>query len=151
MKLTGSCHCRNVTFELDWSPDPGEIPARACGCSFCAKHGGLWTATPTGSLRVAVRSPGRVSAYAFGTGTARFHVCADCGAVPVVTSEISGRLYGVVSVRALDDVDRALVREAPASFDGEPVEARLARRAKGWIPDVRFVAAADDRAGAKPA
>jgi hypothetical protein len=24
---------------LTWDPEPAEIPARACNCSFCIKHG----------------------------------------------------------------------------------------------------------------
>ena len=52
MLIRGSCHCGNISFELNWLPDPTEIPARACNCSFCTKHGGVWTSLPTGSLRI---------------------------------------------------------------------------------------------------
>jgi hypothetical protein len=139
MRIIGSCHCGNITFVLDWRPDPQEIPARACGCSFCVKHGGVWTGHPDARLRVRVRVPGRVSPYTFGTRTAEFHTCSDCGIVPVVTSRIEGRLYAVVSVNAFDDVDAARLRRAPASFDGESEGDRLARRRKNWIGTVEFV------------
>jgi hypothetical protein len=43
MLISGRCHCGNISFALDWQPEPSEIPARACTCSFCAKHGGVWT------------------------------------------------------------------------------------------------------------
>lgn len=86
-----------------------------------------------------MRDPSLVSRYAFGTGTAEFHVCARCGIVPVVTSRIDGRLYAVVSVNAFEGVDAALLHRAPASFDREDEAARLARRARHWIPEVRFV------------
>jgi hypothetical protein len=59
--------------------------------------------------------------------------------VPVVTSEIDGRTYAVVSVRAFENVDPALVQQAEVSFDGEGQGDRLARRQRNWIPDVRFV------------
>ena len=52
MLLIGACHCGNISFALRWEPEPTEIPARACSCSFCSKLGGLWTSCPTGSLRV---------------------------------------------------------------------------------------------------
>jgi hypothetical protein len=139
MVIHGSCHCGNISFELDWSPEPSEILARACGCSFCTRHGGVWTSNPDGSLRVHVTEPSLVSRYAFGTGTAVFHVCARCGSVPVVTSLIDDHLYAVVSVNAFNDVAPSLVRRAPASFDGESVEARLARRKRNWIADVQYV------------
>ena len=139
MDITGSCHCRNISFRLAWRPDPTEIQARACSCSFCVKHGGVWTSNPQGALEVAVRDGSQVRDYAFGTKTARFLVCARCGAVPVVTSEIDGRTYAVVSVNAFDNVDPALLKRASASFEGESDADRLARRVRNWIPQVTFV------------
>jgi hypothetical protein len=88
MLISGRCHCGNIFFALAWRPEPSEIPARAC--SFCAKHGGVWTSCPTGSLTVSVKDRTRASKYAFGTKTAEFHVCTGCGVVPVVTSRIDG-------------------------------------------------------------
>ena len=141
MLIRGSCHCGNIAFRLDWSPDPAEIHGRVCDCTFCVKHGGVWTSYPKGALEVAIRDPSKVSRYAFGTKTADFHVCTGCGAVPLVTSEIEGRTYAVVSVNAFDNVDRAMLRTQPASFDREDVGARLDRRKSRWIASVRFVPA----------
>jgi hypothetical protein len=141
MVLDGSCHCGNIRFTLDWNPDPVEIPARACGCSFCVKHGGVWTSFPAGRLRVAIRELARVSRYAFGTKTAEFHVCADCGVAPVVTSTIDDRVFAVVSVNAFDGAQMANLKKSPASFDGESEGDRLARRKRNWIADVEFVEA----------
>jgi len=140
MRISGSCHCGNITFSLDWRPEPAEIPARACSCSFCLKHGGLWTSCPMGSLRITIRQPALVSRYSFGTRTAEFHVCSSCGVVPVVTSRIDGRLYAVVSVNAFQDVDPALLKRAAAKYDGESESARLARRKLNWIADVEVQA-----------
>jgi hypothetical protein len=144
MLIRGKCHCGNISFALAWNPDPAEIPARACTCSFCAKHGGVWTSSPSGALEVSIKDASLVSTYAFGTRTAEFHVCARCGIVPVVTSRIDGRLYAVVSVNAFEGVDPALLRRAPASFEGEGTDSRLARRKRSWIADVRFVACGSD-------
>lgn len=139
MRITGSCHCGNIRFTLDWKPDPLEIPARACGCSFCVKHGGVWTSNPAGVLRVILRDAQRVSRYEFGTKTADFHVCTVCGVAPLVTSRIEGRIYAVVSVNAFDDVEASRLRRMPATFDGESRGDRLARRKRNWIGDVEFV------------
>lgn len=84
-----------------------------------------------------------VSTYAFGTKTADFHICSRCGVAPVVTSNIDGRVYAVVSVNAFEGVDPALLDRAPASFDGEGVDDRLSRRKRNWIPDVEFVSNGD--------
>jgi hypothetical protein len=140
MRITGGCHCGNIAFTLDWRPEPQEIPARACGCSFCVKHGGVWTSCPEGALRVRVKDAHLERRYAFGTKTADFHVCRDCGVVPVVTSRIEGRLYAVVNVNTFDNVAPERLRRAPASFDGESEGNRLARRQRHWIGDVEFLA-----------
>lgn len=139
MRITGRCHCRNISFVLDWKPEPVEIPARACTCSFCTRHGGVWTSCPTGSLKISVRSPSHVSTYVFGTKTAEFHVCATCGVVPVVTSRIDGRLYAVVNVNTFEDVDPSRLKRGSATFDGEDEAQRLARRTHNWIADVEFM------------
>jgi hypothetical protein len=83
----------------------------------------------------------RVSNYVFGTKTAEFHVCTACGVVPVVTSRIDGRLYAVVSVNAFENVEPALLRRAPATFEGENEQVRLSRCKRNWIADVQFDAA----------
>ena len=138
MVISGSCHCGNISFRLNWEPEPTEIPARACTCSFCTKHGGVWTSCPTGSVTATIREPAQVSKYSFGTKTADFHVCKSCGGVPIVTSRIDGKLYAVVSVNAFEGVDPSLLKRASIAFDAEDEETRLARRARHWIPNVVF-------------
>jgi hypothetical protein len=138
MLINGKCHCGNIAFTLDWDGDPPEIPARACSCSFCVKHGGVWTSNPKSALVVTIRDTTLMSAYTFGTRTATFHVCTRCGTVPLVTSNIAGHLYAVVNVNAFDNVDGAWLRHAAASFDSEAIESRLERRKRNWIADVRI-------------
>jgi hypothetical protein len=138
MQIHGRCHCGNISLSLTWKHDPAEIPARACSCSFCIKHGGVWTSDPHARLVVTVRDRALVSDYRFGTGTADFHCCSRCGVVPVVSCRIDGRLHAVVSVNALEDVEPALLRRAAASFEGEDTGARLERRRRNWIADVEF-------------
>lgn len=153
MVITGACHCGNISFELTWDPDPAEIPARACNCSFCVKHHGVWTSNPGGTLTVTVADPSQVSDYFFGTRTARFHVCARCGVVPLVTSLLDDKLHAVVNVNAFDNVAPSLLRPDSVSFEGESIELRLARRRRNWISDVRWAGLPIDAAiyTAKPA
>src|SRR5438034_262314 len=73
--INGKCHCGNIGLVLEWPEDaPLRIPARACGCSFCVKHGGVWTSNPRSALAVVIHDPSRLSKYAFGTRTAIFHL-----------------------------------------------------------------------------
>lgn len=139
MLISGSCHCGNIRFELLWQPEPTTIPARACTCSFCTKHGGVWTSCPTGSLTVMIAEPASAARYVFGTKTAQFHICTKCGVVPVVSTEIGRTLYAVVNVNAFQGVDRSLLTHASASFDAEDEQSRLSRRKRNWTPNVKFV------------
>jgi hypothetical protein len=138
MNIVGRCHCGNISFALEWPGDAAEIPARACGCTFCTKHGGVWTSNPRATLAVTIVDAKLHSRYAFGTHTADFHVCARCGVVPVVTSEIDGNTYAVVNVNAFENVEPQRLRSAGADFEGEATDARLARRVRNWIGDVRL-------------
>jgi hypothetical protein len=133
MPIAGRCHCGNIRFELDWTPEPAEIPARACDCSFCRRHGAVWTACPTASLRITIAESSRTSRYAFDTRTADFLVCSHCGIVPAVTSRIDGRLYAVVNVNTLENVESLRLRHASVSLEGENENERLDRRKHNWI------------------
>ena len=139
MVIHGRCHCGNIGFELNWDADPPRIPARACDCTFCVKHGGVWTSNPRARLVVSVADPSLVSTYEFGTRTASFHVCSRCGAVPLVTCDIDGHVYAVVNVNTFENVDPGWLQRSSASFDGEDVASRLARRRRNWIADVALM------------
>jgi hypothetical protein len=144
MLIHGKCHCGNISFLLTWEPSPSEIPARACMCSFCTKHGGVWTSLPSGILKVVVKDASLVSRYAFGTRTAEFHICTQCGVVPVVTSRIDDRLYAVVSVNAFEDIDPSLLHHASMNLDVEGAKSRLARRKRNWIANVQYIEEASE-------
>jgi hypothetical protein len=138
LSIPGSCHCGNLRFTLDWPGPTDPLPARACSCSFCQKHGGVWTAHPAAALVLQVGDPALHQRYRFGTQTADFHVCTRCGAAPFVTCVIDGHEYAVVSVRAFDGFDPTRLAIAPADFDGEGTDARLERRRQRWIGNVRW-------------
>lgn len=138
----GQCHCQNISYQLCW-PEDEVMPARACGCSFCQMHGGVYTSHTKARLEATLASPELVSLYTQGTQTASFYVCMRCGVVPFVTSDIDGRLYAVVNVNTLvqGETTEPSVTKAPAeargtSFDHETQEERLRRRQRSWIPNV---------------
>ena len=139
MMIEGGCHCGNLRFELDWEGESPDIAARTCDCSFCVKHGATWTSNPKARLAISILDDALHTKYLFGTATAEFHVCAKCGIPAVVTSRIGDRLYAVVNVNTFENVPASKISRAPASFQAEEVEGRLARRARNWIGDVRFV------------
>ena len=136
MNIEGKCHCGNITYVLRWPGEDAEIPVRACGCTFCTKHGGTYTSHPDGELAAVVHDEALVSRYEFGTGTAEFHVCSRCGVVAFVTSLIEGNLYAVVNVNSFEGVDPSRFSRAATDFDGETTASRLDRRKRIWIPSV---------------
>lgn len=138
MRIEGRCHCGNISYVLDWPEDGTAIPVRACGCTFCTKHGGAWTSHRDSELIVMVGDQSLVSKYRFGTETAVFHVCSRCGAVPLVTSAIEDRLYAVVNVNTFEGVNPSSFVRTPVSFDGEDTGGRLERRKRNWIRTVRI-------------
>jgi len=136
-QINGSCHCGNVCFTFDWPADQSEIPVRACTCSFCQKHGGRWTSHPSGQFSLQVATSARMTIYRFGSETADFHVCANCGVVPIVTCWIEDQRFAVVNANSFIDIDGARLVEMPMNFDAEPTQARLARRRTTWTPEAR--------------
>ena len=138
MLIVGNCHCGNIAFSLDWPGDAAEIPARACGCTFCVRHGAVWTSNPAGRLWVRLRNEKRVNTYRFGTGTAFFHICEMCGCVPFVASKVDEQRYAVVNVNLFVNVEASRLRRVAADFEGEALGARLARRKRTWIADVKI-------------
>lgn len=140
MRIEGKCHCGNIRYSLDWPGHLTDIKVRACGCSFCTKHGGRWTSHRDSRLVAEIGDSSLVSKYRFGTATADFFVCARCGAVPFVTSEIDDHVYAVVNVNTFDGIDPSALVTTAANFDGEGTGARLERRKNYWIRDVRITA-----------
>jgi hypothetical protein len=137
MHIEGACHCGAMRFALAW-PDDARIPARACGCTFCTKHGASWTAHPDARLRIHATTPAHWQRYTCGTQTADFHVCRHCGVPIAATSRIDDHVYAVVNINTFEDVDASLFDRSRSDFDGEAVDDRLARRRTRWIADVRF-------------
>jgi hypothetical protein len=139
-----------MAFTLDWPASVPDIVARACGCSFCVKHGGAWTSDRNARLAIWLRRADGVARYAFGTETAEFLVCGRCGVVPVVTSGIAGHTYAVVNVNTFDNPDSLNLRRQPAQFSGEAMQARLERRQRHWIADVSIATGSPGDAPASP-
>ena len=132
LSLHGSCHCGRVSVELR-TQSPTLPVARACGCSFCTKHGAAWTSDPQGELVLSHGAPDDIRRYRFGLGITDFIICAHCGVPCVAVGMVDDRLLGVVNINTMDRLSD-FAPANPASFDGEETEDRLARRRKGWTP-----------------
>jgi len=132
--LRGRCHCGNISFEFDSRLTPPELPVRACQCGFCRAHGALSTSDPDGRVSISFTSPARVTRYRFGTRTADFLICADCGAYVAAVTEVAGRSYAVLNINTFDARDAFIAALQPMDYEGETPGRRRARRAERWTP-----------------
>lgn len=105
---------------------------RRCGCGFCRRHGGVYTADPMGHLTVTA-AKGALGRYRFGHRTADFLLCAHCGVLVAVAAEIDGVLRGVVNLAVMDP-QPDLSSDIPVmDFEEESEEDRTNRRRRNWI------------------
>jgi hypothetical protein len=139
--FSGRCHCGNVAMSLETAKLPEELPLRACGCSFCRKHGARTTSDPEGRAQIIVADPARLIRYRFAQATADFLVCGACGVYVAAVLSDPGAAFAVLNVNALDERERFAGEGRPVHYDGEGAEARRARRRQQWTP-VEIVEAA---------
>jgi hypothetical protein len=140
-QIDGACHCGNIRFTFQLPEPGGAIPVRACGCTFCQKHGGVYTSHPAGRLDAHIADGALLERYKFGTETADFHICRKCGVVPFVISTIDGSDFAVVNVNSFEGIEPGDLDSSPTDFDGESVDSRLSRRQRNWIPNVTVTVA----------
>ncbi len=134
MRHAGRCHCGNLGIAFETARDPAQVPLRACQCTFCRRHGAVWTADPAGALEVRVSDPALLSRYRFGLGTSDFLVCRRCGVPVAAVARIDGADYGALNANALEDRDAFTQPPQPVDYDRETAEGRIDRRRRAWTP-----------------
>jgi hypothetical protein len=131
-KLSGHCHCNQITLEFATATPPEELRLRACQCSFCLRHGGRTASDPAGALRVVLKNCEAVSYYQFGPQTAEFLVCSRCGVYVAAVLREGDHIYGVVNVNTFDTPLRQAAE--PVDYESETKEQRIERRGTKWTP-----------------
>lgn len=136
MEHLGGCHCGNIHVRLRLAKPPQASLLRACACAFCRAHATRTVADPDGLFEVEADDWSLVEPYRFGSGTADFLICRQCGVYVAAVCETAAGLRAVVNVNCL--ADRASFTGVPSTVDheGETSEARLARRAVNWMPAI---------------
>ena len=135
MKFEGGCHCDRITYKLDWPGELTHLPARRCGCSYCTRFNGTWTSHPDAGLTISAGKPSLRSAYSFGTSTADFLFCDQCGVIVAALCETAGILRAVVNVNTLTNPSLPF-ELSESNFEDETTEQRLDRRTSRWIGHV---------------
>jgi hypothetical protein len=134
LRLSGGCHCGNLALTFETARAPGELAVRACGCSFCRRHGVRAVSDPRGRVEFVVQDPLRLNRYRFGLGTAQFLVCRTCGVYVGALMADGGSAYATVNINALEMPEVFPKAAAPVSYDRETATERRARRRTLWTP-----------------
>ena len=130
----GRCHCGAIGFEYRTGRPVAEWPVRACQCSFCLKHGAVYTSDPAGTVRFVHRDTAAVTRYRFGQKTADFLFCGRCGGYLGAVTEENGQSLMVLNLRAFDPPPEGLPTAQPMSYECEATGERNARRSARWTP-----------------
>jgi len=137
-KVSGSCHCGNIQYTIYTDLELDQLPRRKCGCSFCKKHGAVYTSDPKGKLRIRIKDRNKLRLYRFGTRTADVYVCSVCGVEPFFICRMDGKDYAVVNINTSIDPVLSTEKYVKSDFSKETKKERLDRRRKTWIPNVIF-------------
>ncbi len=81
MIYQGSCHCGQVTFEVEAED---HLQVEDCNCSICTKSGFLHLIVPKSKFKL-LSGQDHLSTYTFNTGIAKHTFCKACGIKPFYT------------------------------------------------------------------
>ena len=133
MILCGACHCGQIEVVFETAMSIADLPLRACGCSFCRRHGTKAVADPNGRLTISAPANG-LNRYRFGMRTADYLICRSCGAYVAAVISGNGEERATLNVAATAIAELADRRAEPVDYDRENVEGRRARRLTSWTP-----------------
>lgn len=136
LRLSGACHCGNLELTFETARDPGELTVRACGCSFCRRHGVRTVSDPEGRVEFVVHDPALLNRYSFGLGTAQFLVCRTCGIYVGAVMADAGSAYAIININALREPEAFAATAVPVDYEAESVAERRARRRARWTPAI---------------
>lgn len=134
MEYQGGCHCRNLHVRIRLTKSPDELRIRSCACSFCRSHGTRTVSDPQGAAHISAIDWSLVEKYRFGSRTADYLLCRQCGVYIGAVCETSAGRRSVVNTLCLSDRTAFVRNSVQPDYDGEAVEARLIRRAMNWMP-----------------
>jgi hypothetical protein len=100
---TGSCHCGNVTIEVEGRIDSG----LACNCSICGRRASLLWFVPRASLQL--KTPDEAAGtYLFNKHAIKHRFCPTCGIhVYGEGTDPKGNAVAAINLRCIENVDLA--------------------------------------------
>jgi hypothetical protein len=87
-----------------------------------------------GRLQFYCSRPELLQRYRFGTGTAEFLLCRECGVYLGAQTSSDGARFGILNTLTLNPVPAGLRSPEAMNYGGETAESRRARRVARWTP-----------------
>jgi hypothetical protein len=134
MEHQGGCHCGNLRIRIRLTRPPADTLTRSCACTFCRSHGTRTVSDPDGKADLWASDWSLVEKYRFGSRTADYLLCRRCGVYVGAVCETPAGWRSVINTLCLDDRAAFSGEAERPDYDGEAVEARLARREAKWMP-----------------
>ncbi len=134
MQHQGGCHCGNIQVQVRLPKLPIETLVRSCACSFCRSHATRTVSDPDGHVDIQASDGSLLHRYRFGSRTADYLICRQCGVYVGAVCETAAGLRAVVNTPCLRDRAAFTQDAATPDYDGEALDQRLARRTKNWMP-----------------
>ena len=131
---TGGCHCGNLRVQVRLTQSPADVLIRSCACSFCRSHGTRTVSDPAGQAELWASDWDLVQTYRFGSRTAEYLLCRRCGVYVGAVCETPSGWRTVINTLCFGDREIFTHEPARPDYDGEAIEARLARREANWMP-----------------
>ena len=97
--MRGNCRCNNI--QIVWHTVDYSVVPRACQCEYCLTKGAEYVSKSGTAVDVVVHKERHHRIIMHGSRIARFHECANCGDVVLVTAEIDGTNYGVLNAMCM--------------------------------------------------
>ena len=112
MLYKGSCHCGQISFEVEGT----RAGAMACNCSICQRKGALMWFVPREQLRLLTPDE-NASTYMFNKHVIKHRFCPTCGMHPYGEgTDPKGNAMAAINIRCLEDI--ALEKVEVTTFDG---------------------------------
>ncbi|HEY0962660.1 MAG TPA: GFA family protein [Pseudomonadales bacterium] len=112
MKYIGSCHCGEISFDVEGTLEQ----VIECNCSHCSRKGYLLWFVPRAQLHLR-GATNAFSTYTFNRHMIAHHFCQRCGCAPFgFGAGKDGAATAAVNVRCLEGVDLAAFKRVP--YDG---------------------------------
>jgi hypothetical protein len=109
MSLKGSCHCGQVSFEVEGNFEQ----VMECNCSHCSRKGYLLWFVPRSNLSL-LSSESDLATYTFNKHVIKHQFCRKCGCAPLgFGTDRSGAAIAAVNVRCLEGLELSSIKRVP--------------------------------------